>query len=70
MYSQNSRSKSFAAFRLKDDLNYLQFLLADLPGFETSRGLIILLISETVDIQLPVHNSLPSKENQKTLSQR
>jgi site-specific DNA-cytosine methylase len=51
------RSKSFSAFRLKDGLNYLQFL--GLPEVKTARGRLTIPsdFKETVVIQLPVHNT-------------
>jgi len=50
------RSKSFAAFRLKDGLNYLQFL--NLPEVKTSRGRVAVHtdFNEKIVVQLPEHN--------------
>jgi site-specific DNA-cytosine methylase len=55
------RSKSFAAFRLKDGLNYLQFL--NLAEVRTARGRLSIPtdFKEIVDVQLTAHNSDPER---------
>ena len=58
-YSQTEfRSKSFAAFRLQDGLNYLQFL--GLPEVETARGRVAIPVETTgtLVIKLPKHKEL------------
>jgi len=56
------RSKSFAAFKLKDGLNYLQFL--GLPEVPTARGRVTVPsdFTEKVVIQLPQHNDKRQKK--------
>ena len=61
------RSKSFAAFRLKDGLNYLQFL--NLPEVKTARGRLNIPteFKEIVVVQLPAHNKSPVKQSVKPI---
>ena len=63
------KSKSFAAFFLKDGLNYLQWL--GLPEVETSRrrAAIPADFKEKVVVQLPAHNSSPERKAVKPIKQ-
>ena len=63
------RSKSFAAFRLKDGLNYLQFL--HLPEVETARGRVNIPadFKENVKVHLPAHNSEPAKKAERPITE-
>jgi len=56
------RSKSFAAFRLKDGLNYFQFL--NLPEVQTARGRVAVHTDfrEKVTVQLPEYNKNPKRQ--------
>ena len=63
------RSKSFAAFRLKDGLNYLQFL--GLPEVPTARGRVSVPthFKEKVVVQLPAHNQEPVKKVERPITE-